>query len=245
MRGHTRRAGMKASWLDARGRPRRAPRYRTRAALHQRADEQMPCRMITQQVAQMLRTELSVRRVFLLAKGRHADDCEDHPRRTRRLRAHTHAHSGLSMQLFRCLAKTVLARVLTAEVARRSGDLCADSARRPTVFFYVYVRDIRRMALRCLASRASRVSAIPSCTPRIITVVSPLRSSACHHWRSVTLRTIAQQTIATTDISDDHTDQVRCAAPIFSDFGGRRSFHGPITTIKCFENNPLVRTCCL
>jgi regulator of ribonuclease activity A len=32
------------------------------------------------------------------------------------------------------------------------------------------------------------------------------------------------------------------ADAIFRDYGGVTNFHGPITTVKCFENNPLVRS---
>ncbi|GHP09772.1 hypothetical protein PPROV_000850700 [Pycnococcus provasolii] len=35
--------------------------------------------------------------------------------------------------------------------------------------------------------------------------------------------------------------QVACVAPGFRDYGGRVKFMGTATTIKCFENNPLVR----
>lgn len=49
--------------------------------------------------------------------------------------------------------------------------------------------------------------------------------------------------IKTTDLCDNNPDKVRAAEPIgFKDFGGRKNFHGKIYTIKCFENNPLVRT---
>ena len=35
---------------------------------------------------------------------------------------------------------------------------------------------------------------------------------------------------------------VRVATPnYFKDFGGRRRFHGEVTTVSCYENNPLVR----
>lgn len=34
---------------------------------------------------------------------------------------------------------------------------------------------------------------------------------------------------------------VQIAEPIFRDFGGRLRFSGPAATVKCFENNPLVR----
>jgi regulator of ribonuclease activity A len=45
---------------------------------------------------------------------------------------------------------------------------------------------------------------------------------------------------ATTDLSDAHPDAQVCE-PLFSDFGGRRAFHGPIATLKVFEDNGPVR----
>lgn len=48
-------------------------------------------------------------------------------------------------------------------------------------------------------------------------------------------------TQATTDISDALGDAARVAAPIFSDYGGRKGFSGQIATVKCFEDNTLVR----
>ncbi len=46
---------------------------------------------------------------------------------------------------------------------------------------------------------------------------------------------------ATTDLSDAHADIVGHADPIFLDYGGRPAFHGPVTTLKVFEDNVLVR----
>ena len=48
--------------------------------------------------------------------------------------------------------------------------------------------------------------------------------------------------LATTDLSDAHPAAVRAADPIFRDYGGQRTFHGPITTLKLFEDNALVRS---
>ena len=45
---------------------------------------------------------------------------------------------------------------------------------------------------------------------------------------------------ATTDLSDAHPEAQTCE-PIFGDFGGRIAFHGPIKTLKVFEDNALVR----
>ncbi len=47
-------------------------------------------------------------------------------------------------------------------------------------------------------------------------------------------------TYATTDLSDAHPDTQVCD-PIFRDFGGKKAFHGPIATLKVFEDNALVR----
>ena len=46
---------------------------------------------------------------------------------------------------------------------------------------------------------------------------------------------------ATTDISDALGDAARIASPVFSDYGGRKMFSGPIATVGCFEDNVLVR----
>lgn len=45
---------------------------------------------------------------------------------------------------------------------------------------------------------------------------------------------------ATTDLSDAHPEAQTCE-PIFGDYGGRTAFHGPIKTLKVFEDNALVR----
>lgn len=46
---------------------------------------------------------------------------------------------------------------------------------------------------------------------------------------------------ATTDLCDAHPELQVCA-PLFRDFGDRTAFHGPIATLKVFEDNALVRT---
>eukprot|EP00435_Cladocopium_sp_Y103_P077284 s1_g1023.t1 len=48
--------------------------------------------------------------------------------------------------------------------------------------------------------------------------------------------------LATTDLSDAHADTVAHVDPIFFDYGGQLTFHGPITTLKVFEDNALVRS---
>lgn len=46
--------------------------------------------------------------------------------------------------------------------------------------------------------------------------------------------------LMTTDLSDAHPEAQVCD-PIFRDFGGKAAFHGPIKTLKVFEDNALVR----
>jgi regulator of ribonuclease activity A len=46
---------------------------------------------------------------------------------------------------------------------------------------------------------------------------------------------------ATTDLSDEHADIVRHAAPVFRDYGGVLAFSGPIATLRVFEDNAIVR----
>ena len=53
-------------------------------------------------------------------------------------------------------------------------------------------------------------------------------------------------TFATADLCDQHEDalrdeRLRVVQPIFSSFGRRTSFSGPIATLKLFEDNSLVR----
>ncbi len=45
---------------------------------------------------------------------------------------------------------------------------------------------------------------------------------------------------AVTDLCDTHPNLQICE-PIFRDFGGAPAFHGPIATLKVFEDNSLVR----
>lgn len=46
--------------------------------------------------------------------------------------------------------------------------------------------------------------------------------------------------LLTTDLSDAHPEAQVCE-PVFRDFGGKAEFHGPIRTLKVFEDNALVR----
>jgi len=47
--------------------------------------------------------------------------------------------------------------------------------------------------------------------------------------------------LKTTDLCDDHAQQVRVVHPGFRDFGGRPRFSGCIATVRVFEDNVLVR----
>ena len=49
-------------------------------------------------------------------------------------------------------------------------------------------------------------------------------------------------TFKTADLYDQHGDTLRVCEPIFRDFGGRSRFHGPIVTVKCFEDNSFVKS---
>ncbi|TXT35785.1 MAG: regulator of ribonuclease activity A [Comamonadaceae bacterium] len=50
---------------------------------------------------------------------------------------------------------------------------------------------------------------------------------------------------ATCDLCDAHKNdapaQFRVLPPVFKDFGARRVFCGPVVTVKCFEDNTLVK----
>jgi regulator of ribonuclease activity A len=43
------------------------------------------------------------------------------------------------------------------------------------------------------------------------------------------------------DLCDANPEIVRVADPVFRCFGGRASYGGPITTVKCFEDNSALR----
>lgn len=51
--------------------------------------------------------------------------------------------------------------------------------------------------------------------------------------------------LATCDLCDAHKNdssgQFRVLPPVFKDFGACRAFSGPVVTVKCFEDNSLVK----
>ncbi|HKK16374.1 MAG TPA: ribonuclease E activity regulator RraA [Gammaproteobacteria bacterium] len=48
-------------------------------------------------------------------------------------------------------------------------------------------------------------------------------------------------TFATADLYDEYGDKLRVALPMFHDYGGKKIFHGPVSTVKVHEDNSLVR----
>jgi regulator of ribonuclease activity A len=46
---------------------------------------------------------------------------------------------------------------------------------------------------------------------------------------------------ATADLCDAHGELVQVCEPVFHAYGGRRAFHGSISTVRCFEDNSRVR----
>lgn len=46
----------------------------------------------------------------------------------------------------------------------------------------------------------------------------------------------------TADLCDQHEGRLQVAAPMLRHFGGHAAFHGPVATVKCHEDNSLVRT---
>lgn len=48
-------------------------------------------------------------------------------------------------------------------------------------------------------------------------------------------------TFKTADLCDDYSDDLQIVEPGFISFGGNSFFSGPISTIKCFEDNSRVR----
>ena len=44
------------------------------------------------------------------------------------------------------------------------------------------------------------------------------------------------------DICDEFSDRLQVLEPMFTEFGGKKKFSGEIVTIKCFEDNSLVKS---
>ena len=52
---------------------------------------------------------------------------------------------------------------------------------------------------------------------------------------------MSEQAFSTPDLCDDTPDLVRVLEPMMVNFGGRESFGGEIVTVKCHEDNSLVK----
>ncbi|MDX1698041.1 MAG: ribonuclease E activity regulator RraA [Thiohalobacterales bacterium] len=44
------------------------------------------------------------------------------------------------------------------------------------------------------------------------------------------------------DICDDHSGRLQVLDPVFRSYGGRRKFCGKVVTVRCFEDNSLVKS---
>ena len=58
---------------------------------------------------------------------------------------------------------------------------------------------------------------------------------------SMTYQVGNQMQYNTSELCDLYADMIDVVEPIFANYGGRRSFGGVINTLKCFEDNGLVR----
>ena len=48
-------------------------------------------------------------------------------------------------------------------------------------------------------------------------------------------------TFSTADLYDEHEGKVQVVNAFLQNFGGKKHFFGPISTVKCLEDNSLVR----
>ena len=48
-------------------------------------------------------------------------------------------------------------------------------------------------------------------------------------------------TKGTADLCDEHGDALQVCEPVFRKFGGKRAFDGLVSTVRCFEDNSLVK----
>ncbi|TDR22717.1 ribonuclease E activity regulator RraA [Marinicella litoralis] len=46
---------------------------------------------------------------------------------------------------------------------------------------------------------------------------------------------------STPDLCDIHADQLKVLTPVFNSYGGRSNFFGQVVTVKCHEDNSLVK----
>jgi regulator of ribonuclease activity A len=48
--------------------------------------------------------------------------------------------------------------------------------------------------------------------------------------------------LLTSELYDAHPDHVFVAEPVFRDFGGAKCFHGPVETVRAYEDDSLIRS---
>jgi len=104
----------------------------------------------------------------------------------------------------------------------------------------------RRLALEFARAAERRVRALGASTAR------STRSTTTNATPATPSPPANASRFGTADVCDVHHPEnvddattarsMRVATPnYFKDFGGRRRFHGEVTTVLCYENNPLVR----
>lgn len=49
-------------------------------------------------------------------------------------------------------------------------------------------------------------------------------------------------TFSTPDICDEFLDRLQVLEPLFTEFGGKKTFSGEVVTVKCHEDNSLVKS---
>ncbi|MCU7853723.1 MAG: ribonuclease E activity regulator RraA [Candidatus Thiodiazotropha sp. (ex Monitilora ramsayi)] len=52
---------------------------------------------------------------------------------------------------------------------------------------------------------------------------------------------LSESTLKTADLYDIHEEALQVCSPVLRHYGGHHAFHGAIATLKCFEDNSLVR----
>ncbi|MET0065009.1 MAG: ribonuclease E activity regulator RraA [Candidatus Thiodiazotropha sp.] len=52
---------------------------------------------------------------------------------------------------------------------------------------------------------------------------------------------LSNDQLKTADLYDVHEEALQICVPGMRHFGGKQAFHGPVATLKCFEDNSLVR----
>jgi len=48
--------------------------------------------------------------------------------------------------------------------------------------------------------------------------------------------------VSVPDICDEHLDRLQVLDPVFNSYGGCEKFHGAVVTVRCFEDNSVVKS---